>query len=120
MTFLIFVVVALAACRATRLIAVDTLTDPLRARVFDWAWDVENPTADDDGTARPSPRAAWRTWVWLLLTCQWCLGVWVSAVVYCAWRWGGDVAWAVLIVLAVAEVVGVLATLVASWESDDD
>lgn len=122
----ILVVLALAAFRATRLVAEDTISDPFRSRLFRWAWDDENLVDDGHGHQVPTARTrhgaaderrlfdGWRTWVWMLFTCQWCLGVWISTAVYCAWRWGGDVALSILAVLAIAGLQGAVAQFVTS------
>lgn len=108
----IVVVLALATFRLARLIAADTITAPLRDRLTRWAWTIE--TDDETGLAIDAkPRAPWRTWVYELLTCQQCLGVWVGVAVYCAWRWGGDVA---LAILTVAALVGLQAFL--AWVTE--
>lgn len=102
-----FVVVALAAYRLTRIVTLDTISDPFRARLHRWAWNDDDPVEGVDDEGRPAffarPRAAWRTWVDGLVTCPLCLGVWVSAATYAAWRWW-DVApvRAVIAIFAVA------------------
>jgi hypothetical protein len=50
----------------------------------------------------PAVRAPWRSWLYDLFTCVHCLGVWFAIAVYCAWRWGGDVALGILAVIAIA------------------
>ena len=109
------VVRGFAAMRLTRLVVADKITEPWRGRLYDWAWDDENPV-ERDGEQWPSPRAGWRTWVHQALTCAWCFGVYVSTAVYCAWRWGGSIAHAIITVAAVAAVQGAVAT----WTSGDD
>lgn len=111
----VVVVMGLAAMRLTRLVVADTITDPWRERLYRWAWDEEHPTARD-GALWPTPRGGFRTWVYAGLTCAWCFGVYVSVAVYCGWRWGGDVARAIIVVAAVAAVQGALAV----WTTKDD
>lgn len=108
----IVVVLGLAAFRITRICTTDTISDPIRERFYRWAWDEENPQIIGERPNQqiaPRPRAAWRTWLYELATCQWCLGVWWSVAVYCAWRWGGDVALSILAVLAIAGAQGMIA-----------
>ena len=116
----VVVVLALAAFRLTRLATTDTITDPWRGWLFRWAWDAENPTDDGDGHMVPTARAGWRTWAWTLATCQWCLGVWLALGVYAGWRWGGDVARAVVVVFAIAGAQGALAQFVIAAEQPEE
>lgn len=96
----VVVVLAFATFRLARLVAIDSLTLPFRERIYDFAWTGEFP----DGSARPEPvaRAPWRTYVYELVTCPHCIGVWWAIAVYCAWRWGGDVALGIIAVIAIA------------------
>lgn len=79
-TWLVAVVLVLAAFRITRLVVADVLLD------------------------RP------RTWLALhlpvypakLITCAYCAGFWISALVAAAWYFGGRAGWVVLVVFAVA------------------
>lgn len=115
----VLVVLWLAAFRATRLLTRDAVTDTWRDKLFNFAWDTEHLEVVD-GAERPTARAPWRTQVWELFTCQWCLGVWLSAAAWAAWYWGGRAALAVLVILAVAGAQGVLAQLVRTIESEDE
>jgi hypothetical protein len=56
---------ALAVHRLTRLLIEDEVTDPARTRIRRWA----------DGTAEREAHPA----VTYLLTCPWCVSVWVAA-----------------------------------------
>lgn len=120
------VVVGLASYRLTRIVTTDTLTDRARERLYRWAW-VEPDEPDlyalryreHNGDApfpgegvQPMPRnGGARTYVAELFNCPWCLGVWVSAGVYCAWGWWH---WmpvrAAIVILAVAGLQGFLAS----------
>jgi hypothetical protein len=108
----IIVIIAFAAFRATRLVTSDTITDGLRDRLERWAWDFSGP--------KPQSRGAWRTWIVEGVTCQWCLGVWMSAAAYCTWRWGGEVALAVLAILAIAGLQGALAQFVVTLHEETE
>lgn len=121
----IIVILALGAYRLTRLVTADTIALPLREALFKWAytddpqarqaWRVLHPEAEIPSHV---PKGwEFRTWVYDLMTCDQCLGVWWSAAVYCAWRFGlgheGDV-WAGL--LTVAAVAG--AQSLFAWVAD--
>jgi hypothetical protein len=101
----VIVVLALATFRLTRVVAVDSISLSFREVLYHWAWVFVNgdgqPVREGELAADARPRAPWRTWMYTLVTCQQCLGVWVGVAVYSAWRWGGDVALAILAVAAV-------------------
>jgi hypothetical protein len=100
---LAYALVALAAYRLTRVVTTDSISLAARDRLFLWAW--------DDTDEIVVARAPWRTYVYELFTCSWCLGVWVSAAVYSAWRWwDAEAVRAVIAVFAVAGAQGFLAS----------
>lgn len=113
----IVVVLGFAAFRVTRVATADSITQPWRELLYRFAWDADHPVVNHGlGIVEPAPRAGWRTWFYELMTCPWCLGVWVSIGVYTLWRWGGDVGLAVVAVAGVAGVQGFIAAIVASTE----
>lgn len=69
MTPMWFVILTLAIYRVTRLWLYDVIAEPIRSRVI-------------GGEGRPgwllSHANGFTLWLLDLLTCQWCLGVWVS------------------------------------------
>lgn len=85
-------VLALAVHRVTRLLVADKITEPLRQRLG----------VTRDGTYRP--------WLGYLVTCPWCVGMWVAAAGVPAaallpWPW---IAWPAL-AAACSTVTGLLA-----------
>ena len=72
-----FLLTSLAVYRVVRLWLHDTITDPLRDRVIGFT---------PDGRSGVLMRHPNRFTMWLvdLLSCQWCLGVWVSALAVAA------------------------------------
>jgi hypothetical protein len=92
-------ILALATHRAWRLLAVDEL--PWAQRFRRW---LEGSTAHGSSGVEYVQRPLVRKWI----ECPWCSGAWLSVVAYVAWRWGGDVAHAVLIIAATSSLVGVL------------
>lgn len=120
-TLAVIVILALAAFRVTRLVTQDTITEPFRMRLYSFAWNDDRPTEAEGapGIWVPTPRAAWRTNLYRLLTCDWCLGVWMSTAAYCAWRFGipesdGNVTEAILSVAAIAGLQGAVAQFVVT------
>lgn len=90
-------VLLLAVYRTTRIVTHDSISLTFRSALYNWAW--VDPTSPDyqayfsagraqmlDGVAQPALRGgSWRTYVYTLLTCPLCLGVWVSAASYVLW-----------------------------------
>ena len=98
----VIAICGLCLWRIARVIAEDTIAEPLRVRLYRWAWrDTERIREHDDDTGadrlvesaleRPEPRGVARAYCNALLTCPHCLGVWLAPVVYAAARWGGHV-----------------------------
>lgn len=112
MTLAVIVVLGLVAYRATRVLTVDSISDPFRERLYGWAW---------AGTLeRPVSRGRARGWTYELLTCTHCLGVWVSLAVVIVYgavtRYPSDAGAWLLDVLGVAGVQSVLASFVGRAE----
>ena len=106
----IIVVLAFATYRLARILPSDSIALGIRERLFAWAWDTSGP--------KPVARAGWRTYVYDFVTCQHCQGVWIAIAIYCAWRWAGDVALAIIAVAAVAGVQSAVASF--TIRADDD
>lgn len=84
--FVAVLVLALATYRAARLVSVDAISEGFRSRIYDWAW-------DDDGLPMHEPvaRGRVREWLWDLVDCPYCVGVWIGAgliLVWQSWEWG--------------------------------
>lgn len=79
-TWLVAVVCVLASYRITRLVTADVLLDAPRTWLA-----IHLP-------AYPAK----------LVTCAYCAGFWISALVVAAWYFGGRVGWVVLVIFAVA------------------
>lgn len=92
----------LVAWRVWRIVAVDTITEPLRARFL-----------FRDG----------RGWEWFaeLVTCPWCLGFWISGGVVAAYVFGVGLPWWLFLVgwLAVSAGVGITNALVDRLSSNE-
>ena len=97
MTWLALVIDALACYRLTRLVVADGITEPIRDRII---------TKRDGST---------REWWEQLLTCRWCVGVWVAFGVMVARTELTDVWSPVAYALAIA----CAAPLIALVEAED-
>ena len=105
MSALVYVLLAFAAYRAARAVALDDISLPLRERLYEFAYDDEHPVIDefDRTLTRPGVRAPWRTWLYQLFTCPLCIGFWISAAFYSAWRWlDYEAVHVVIIIFAIA------------------
>lgn len=112
-----FIVVALAAFRATRFVTADTLTVGFQQRLYLFAWNPDETELVDGNQVATMRGRAWRTYVHGLLSCPWCLGVWFSAAAYCWWRWFTWMpARAALVIVAVAGVQGFVSSAVSKLE----
>lgn len=84
MTPWLFLISSLATYRLTRLWVYDSIT--AEARLWVAAKLVPMPTVDSDGFALDVPAVAgFRVWLLDLLSCRWCLSVWVSGGLTLAW-----------------------------------
>ena len=99
--FVTLVVYVLAAMRATGLITADQLTAALRARVIEWLWLTPDSAADPTG---------WRKYGTYLLTCSWCVSIYVGAVAAVVWYTVGNnpVLFVIALALAFSQVTGML------------
>lgn len=97
MSALLLVVDALACYRLTRLVVADGITEPIRDRLI----------TKRDGTTRD--------WWEQLISCRYCVGVWVGFGVM-AWRWLAPGVWTPI---AYALAIACAAPLVALLEAED-
>jgi hypothetical protein len=88
---LVFSIYALAAMRVTGLIVADAITAPLRTRLTEWLVPAEAP--------RMVP---WRRELAFLLTCAWCVSIYVSAVAAVVWYTVGNTPALLVIAAALA------------------
>jgi hypothetical protein len=111
---LAYALVVFAAYRMARAIAVDDISLPFRDRLYAFAWSDEEGEIEERESGPvliPKARAGWRTWIWSLFTCPLCIGFWISAGLYCAWRyWDTEAVRVVIAIFAVAGAQCFLAT----------
>lgn len=88
--WMILIVTVGAAARLTRIVTRDAITQPLRDFVL---FNRDQRRARRRNQALPGPRrpaaAKARAWAHTLITCDWCAGFWISALVagaYAAWH----------------------------------
>lgn len=117
---IVLLVYALAVARLTRLIAADTITEKPRKALTRRLWLADCSFCGKPGASGTleSQLSLWRSTSdtplgVYLLTCQWCVGVWVSLVAApVVWFWGTS-PWLLVpaLALAFAQTTGLLAKL---------
>lgn len=85
-----YILLVLAAYRTTRLITTDTITEPIREKI----WKKFPPS----------------TAFGYLFTCNWCTGFWVSLLFVVAYILVPDVTFVVSLVLSTSALVGIIAS----------
>lgn len=85
-------VVGLAAYRLARAVALDSITEPLRMRVYTAAYGDE-PVSDSTTPHRPA------SWLYGLLSCPYCCGFWIALGLYAGWV---NLGWSRPLIVAVA------------------
>ena len=119
-SIIVLVVYALAVARVTRLITADRITQAPRERIATWLWWRACSFCGKPG-ATGTPTQQLKLWrntseapmLVDLLTCRWCMSIWVSVVaVPLVYLWGERpwMLWPAL-VLAFSYVTGLLAKL---------
>lgn len=88
----VLIVLALASYRITRLLIQDEILSPIRDKI----WNKWPPETNK---------------ITYLLTCYWCLGAWISAIVTVLVLYCGMIALVVAIIFALSAVVGIIQTL---------
>jgi len=84
--FLVLATIALASYRVQRFITADSLTDPLRAWLWNRAFTEGGYDAQADRMTIVKRSRAW-WYPYELLRCSWCSGVWTSAAGFALWTW---------------------------------
>jgi hypothetical protein len=99
---------ALAIYRLTRLVTVDTLTDPARKRLLDAAKRIAFDVATSNMN-RPTPVTTnGYGRLWELVTCPWCISVWIAVPVVALTRLAPVVWQYPALTLALAAVAGIV------------
>lgn len=99
--FLALLVVGLAGYRLTRVVTSDTISDPFRAWVYAHAYAASGYDSRTDSEQARVRHRGWH-WFYMLVSCPFCLGFWVTLGVWSAWKWGPD--WCRSAVAAIAAV----------------
>lgn len=118
MTPLLLLVLCAACYRATRLLMVDTIAEPLRAVLARWESDG---LAALDKHKSPSLRSKVGAWLTEMLSCAWCTSWWLGLIAALAW-WAAagtpdPVLWLPAVALTCSAFSGV-ASLFVGWAED--
>lgn len=106
----------LASYRLTRIVTIDTFTEPIRERLYDrWPPDIDragwryNPTmrgvVKRAPADKPFPAVSW---IGQLVECPWCVGYWLSGAVVLVASLVGSVPLPLLVWFAVSTLVGLI------------
>jgi Protein of unknown function (DUF1360) len=82
--WLVWTVYALAVYRATRLVTTDEITEPFRRRIQSRGWreqvrlDARDVVIETRTIDAPGARGALARWTFSLVTCNWCVSMWVA------------------------------------------
>jgi hypothetical protein len=81
------IILGLVAYRLARLVATDSISEDMRAALYRWAWNDE-PSDDAERMrplSEPVPRGRVRPYVYELISCAFCIGVWTGAGAFVLW-----------------------------------
>ncbi|KEK22235.1 DUF1360 domain-containing protein [Bacillus gaemokensis] len=109
-SWLLFFIFALATFRLTRLIAYDKITAFLRKPFIE-----ELEITEPDGTVSTYTKVkgtGLQKWIGELLSCYWCIGVWISAFLLILYNWIPKVAEPILALLAIAGAAAIIETII--------
>jgi hypothetical protein len=110
-TWLSFVLLSLAAFRLTRLIVYDKITGFIRAPFFE-----REEKIFPDGTVEEVisfKGNGFRRWIGELLSCYWCVGIWVSILLFTGFYFFSTVFLPIIIILAIAAVAAIIEVVIS-------
>lgn len=110
MNFFTFLLLSLAVFRLTRLIVFDKITEFLRSPFFD---EIEEVNENGEVEIYYIPKkSGWRHFFGELLSCYWCTGIWAAAGIIGVYFLLPDIAYVIILILAVAGIAAILETIV--------
>lgn len=112
-SWLMFFIFSFAVFRLTHLFVYDKITSFIRAPFIE-----EIQITEEDGTVSTYMKireTGLRKFFGELLSCYWCTGIWVSALLLLCYEWIPKVAEPIILLLAVAGVAAIIETLVSRW-----
>lgn len=112
-SWLLFVIFSLAVFRFTRLIVYDKITSFIRAPFIE-----EIQIQEQDGTMSTYMKVkgtGLQKWIGELLSCYWCTGVWISALLLLCYYWIPNVTEPVLLLLAIAGAAAIIETIIGRF-----
>ncbi|MFD0772269.1 DUF1360 domain-containing protein [Bacillus sp. CGMCC 1.60114] len=115
-SWLVFFIFSCAVFRLTRLLVYDKIASFIRAPFVD-----EIQITEEDGTVSTYMKikeAGIRKFFGELLSCYWCTGIWVSAILLLCYAWIPKVAEPIILLSAVAGVAAIIETIVSRWLND--
>ncbi|MGG2093174.1 DUF1360 domain-containing protein [Bacillus sp. S13(2024)] len=110
-SWLMFFIFSFAVFRLTHLLVYDKITSFIRAPFIE-----EIQITEEDGTVSTYMKireTGIRKFFGELLSCYWCTGIWVSALLLLCYEWIPKVAEPIILLLAVAGVAAIIETIVS-------
>ena len=101
-----FIVLALATFRVSRLIALDSITEPVR----EWLrvkGSLEQVRHTPQGEERRILLVGLWGWLFRLVTCVWCVSIWVAAAIVVMMRFAGGWFEYIAFALALSSIAGI-------------
>lgn len=111
----IIIIIGFATFRLTRLIVFDKLMETLRTPFFDEVIE-ENDLGEKEIYLIPK-KSGIRHWIGELLSCYWCVGIWVSAfLVFMYWIFP-TIGGALIVIMAIAGIGSIIETAISKMLS---
>ncbi|WP_080847112.1 DUF1360 domain-containing protein [Cytobacillus gottheilii] len=116
LTWLELFIIVLASFRLTRLLVYDQITQFIRAPFFDEVEEVDETGQKE--TYLVAKNRGIKGFFGQLLSCHWCTGVWCAIFICCLYFVYYNIAFPILLVLAVAGLASIIEVLVQKWLED--
>lgn len=113
MTMVQFLVLSFACFRITHLIVSDVITAPFR-----WIFveEVDEPDKQGRMSHYVFPKMPqWKAIIGTLISCPWCMGVWVGGLLVLGWYYIPNIVFPVALIFAIAGLGSVVETTIRFW-----
>ena len=108
--FFQFILLALAVFRLTHLIVYDNITEFIRRIVIQYR-EVQNESGEQE-TIIVIAESGWKKWFGELLTCHWCMGIWMSLFLWVGYSNFPGFFDKVILIFAAAGVASIIHTII--------
>ncbi|WP_404331240.1 DUF1360 domain-containing protein [Mesobacillus maritimus] len=101
-------IISLASFRLTRLIVFDKITEFIRSPFFDEVME------EGEVFLVVKPKGI-RKWIGEMLSCYWCTGIWVSAILVAGHTFFSAFFTPITLILAIAAIASMIETVISKW-----